>query len=207
MTTPTDEKTVAPHGRDTDGSPLAPYGLKLDGTPKLSNRGAKPGQRGNGGKTAKKPVTRSTTDAKRREMLLGLSDMLIVTPLAGISSSPILGKKIGPKQTDALAGDAVIVSHFAPALADSLIVLAQTKPGALAWMDTVEEKAPYLMLAQVGMEMAKAFIGNHLNPDRQLADAGRTLARMKVAQMTADIEAEAEAMGVSTDLSAASQAA
>jgi hypothetical protein len=209
MTTPTtDEKLLAPHGRDENGVPLHPYGFKMDGNPKLSNRGAKPGQRGNGGKvSSKKPIAQSTTDAKRKEMLLGLADMLIITPLAGISASPVLAKKLGERQTDALAGDAVIVSYFAPSLADSLIVLAQSKPSALSWLDTVEEKAPYLMLMQVGVQMTKAFLGNHLNPDPKLAESGRTLARLKVAQMAQDIEDEASAMGIPTDAQMASQAA
>ncbi len=193
------EKTIAPHGRDENGKPNAPYGLKLDGTPKLSNRGAKPGQRGNGGSAtpkAKRPVGQSLSDVKRKEMLVSLADMLVVTPLASISASPILAKKIGANQTDALAGDAVIVSHFMPDLAESLIVLSQTKPSVLSWMDTVEEKAPYLMLMQVGLQMTKAFIGNHMSPDRELADAGRSLARIKAAQMAAAVQAEADAMGL-----------
>jgi len=193
----------APHGRDENGEPLAPYGYKVDGKPRLSRRGAAPGQRGNGnsrGGGARKTATSKNTDAKRKEMLLALTDMVVVTPLAGMSASPLLEKRLGKKQTDAFAGDAVIVSHFAPSLADSLIVLSQTKPGALAWLDSVEEKAPYLMLAQVGIQMTKAFIGNHMNPDPRLAESGRTLVRMKAAQMAQAIEDEAAAMGIPTEV-------
>lgn len=193
----------APHGRDENGEPLAPYGYKVDGKPRLSRRGAQPGQRGNGNSRASNPrktTTSKKTDEKRKEMLLALTDMCVVTPLAGLSASPILEKRLGKKQTTAFAGDAVIVSHFAPALADSLIVLSQTKPGALAWLDQVEEKAPYLMLAQVGIQMTKAFIGNHMNPDERLAEAGRTLVQMRAAQMAQAIEDEAAAMGIPTEV-------
>lgn len=200
MSEPRDPK--APHGRDENGEPLAPYGLKVDGTPRLSRRGAAPGQRGNGNSRAssgrKVASGNKQVDAKRKEMLLALTDMVVVTPLAGLSASPMLEKRFGKKHTDAFAGDAVIVSHFAPSLADSLIVLSQSKPGALAWLDQVEEKAPYLMLAQVGLQMAKAFVGNHMNPDPRLADAGRTLVQMRAAQMAQAIEDEAAAMGIPT---------
>lgn len=190
----------APHGRDENGEPLAPYGYKVDGKPRKSRRGAAPGQRGNGNSRATAAKTSKNTDAKRKEMLLALTDMVVVTPLAGLSASPMLEKRLGKQQTDAFAGDAVIVSHFAPSLADSLIVLSQTKPGALAWLDQVEEKAPYLMLAQVGIQMTKAFIGNHMNPDPRLAESGRTLVRMKAAQMAQAIEDEAAAMGIPTEV-------
>lgn len=201
----TEKDTKAPHGRDEHGEPLAPYGYKVDGTPRLSNRGAAPGQRGNGNSRAKSGAkvasgNQKAVDAKRKEMLLALTDMVVVTPLAGLSASPLLEKRLGKKHTDAFAGDAVIVSHFAPSLADSLIVLSQSKPGALAWLDQVEEKAPYLMLANVGIQMAKAFIGNHMNPDPRLADAGRTLVQMRAAQMAQQIEDEAAAMGIPTEV-------
>lgn len=187
----------APFGLDGAGVPIAPYGHKVNGDPRISNRGAKPGQRGNGSKKAVAAAA-SETDKKRKAMLESLADMLIVTPLAGASMSPFLAKRLGERQTNALAGDAVIVSSFAPHLADGLIVLGQSKPGALAWLDTVEEKAPYLMLAQVGVQMTKAFISNHLNPDERLANAGRTLVAMRAAQMAEEIERQAEELGIPT---------
>lgn len=187
----------APFGLDGTGAPIAPYGYKVNGEPRISNRGAKPGQRGNG----KKPgAAVSKTDEKRKEMLVALADMFLVTPLAGASLSPFLAKRLGERQTNALAGDAVIVSTFAPSAADGLIVLSQSKPGALAWLDTVEEKAPYLLLAQVGVQMTKAIIGNHMNPDARLANAGRTLASMKAAQMAEEIERQAAELGVPTEM-------
>lgn len=196
---------IAPHGYDEDGQPLAPYGLKIDGTPRLSKRGAQAGQKGNGnrggrGKSTVKTKSSNNTDQKRKEMLVGLADMLIATPLAGASTSGLLKKRIGAAQTDALAGDAVIVSHFAPSFADGLITLGESKPAAIAWLDSVEEKAPYIMLAQVGVQMMKAFIGNHLNPDPRLAEAGRTMVAMKAAQMAEEIEREAEELGIPTSV-------
>lgn len=185
----------APFGLDGSGVPIAPYGHKVNGDPRISNRGAKPGQRGNGSKKAIAAAA-SETDKKRKEMLVSLADMLIVAPLASASLSPFLAKRIGERQTNALAGDAVIVSSFAPHLADGLIVLGQSKPGALAWLDTVEEKAPYLMLMQVGVQMTKAFVGNHINPDERLANAGRTLVAMKAAEMAEEIERQAQELGV-----------
>ena len=187
----------APFGLDGAGVPIKPYGTKVNGDPRISNRGAKPGMRGNGGKKAISAAS-SNTDKKRKEMLVGLADMLLVTPLAGASLSPFLNKRLGERHANALAGDAVIVSSFAPHLADGLIVLGASKPGALAWLDTVEEKAPYLMLMQVGLQMTKAFVGNHMNPDERLANAGRTLASMKAAEMAEEIERQAAELGVPT---------
>src|SRR5688572_8418296 len=108
-----DEKKVAPHGRDDAGQPLTPFGVNLDGTPRKSNRGARPGQRSNGARSrGRSPrvgskVT-SPTDAQRREMLLGLGEMVITGPLAALSMSPLVAKRFGKQQADALAGDAVI---------------------------------------------------------------------------------------------------
>jgi hypothetical protein len=195
----------APHGYEDDGNtPKAPYGYKLDGTPKKSRRGAAPGPRGGSvAPTVAKKTTGITsnnkTNQRRKEMLIGLTDMLVVTPLAGLSVSPLIASRFGVAQADALAGDAVIFSHFAPGIADGLITLSESKPGALMWLDSVEEKAPYLMLAQTGIQMAKAFVGNHLNPDKKLASSGRLLAQMKVAEMVKAIEDDARAMGVTDE--------
>lgn len=200
---------TAPHGRDEMGEPLAPYGLKVDGTPRLSRRGAGPGQQGNSGSASAprpKGLTQTKTDQRRKEMLVALADMAIVTPLVGLSASPIAVKKLSAHQRDAFAGDAVIISSFAPHFADGLIVLGQSKPGALAWMDGVEDKAPYFMLAQVGIQMTKAIIGNHLHPDPRLAESGRLLARMRAAQMAQAIEEEARAMGIPTEMETADAA-
>lgn len=194
----TDE--AAPHGRDESGKPLAPYGYLRDGkTPRKGNRGARPGQRGNGNRArTRRPGVKasSPTDAQRKEQLLAIGDMTIIAPLAAASFSPFIANRFGQKQTDALAGDAVILTQFMPQLADGLIVLAQSKPGALAWLDQVEDKAPYLLLANVGIQVAKALVSNHMDPNPRLAKAGRLQAAMRAEQLAAYIEAQASEMGV-----------
>jgi len=196
-----DEKKVAPHGRDDAGQPLTPFGVNLDGTPRKSNRGARPGQRSNGARSRGRSPrvgskATSPTDAQRREMLLGLGEMVITGPLAALSMSPLIAKRFGKQQADALAGDAVILTQYMPGLAEGLIVLSQSKPGALTWLDQVEEKAPYLLLANVGVQVAKALVGNHLNPNPDLARAGRLQLAMNQQAMIANIEAAAAEMGI-----------
>lgn len=195
----TDE--AAPHGRDEGGEPLAPYGYLKDGkTPRKGNRGARPGQRGNGNRARPRgPGVRakSPTDAQRKEQLIAIGEMTVISPLAAASFSPFVAKRFGQGQADALAGDAVILTQYMPNIADGLIVLAQSKPGALAWLDQVEDKAPYLLLANVGIQVAKALVSNHLDPNPRLAKAGRLQAAMRAEQLAAYIEAQAAEMGVS----------
>jgi hypothetical protein len=206
--TDTHEDPDAPHGRDANGDPLAPYGYKVDGTPRKSNRGAAPGQKGNSGSgkkpaAAASPAQFSATDKKRVETIVGLVEMGVVMPLVGASMSPQLAKRLGPARAhhvDALAGDAVILSQFSRPLAEAVVVLGQTKPAALAWLDSVEEKAPYLMLAQVGIQLTKAIVGHHMNPQPRLNNAGRLLAQVRSAQIAEQIEAEARAYGIPTEV-------
>jgi hypothetical protein len=192
---------AAPHGRDENGEPLAPYGYLKDGvTPRKSNRGARPGQRGNGNRarrTPGRPAAKSPSDKVRKEQLCALGEMMIVTPLATASMTPGVAKKLGQKQADALAGDAVILTEALPQLADGLIVLSQSKPGALAWLDQVEDKAPYLLLANVGIQVAKALISNHMDPNPRLAKAGRLQAAVRTMQLAEAIEQQAAEMGIS----------
>jgi hypothetical protein len=205
MTTETEFPIEAPHGWDDDGNPKAPYGYKTDGTPRKSNRGAKPGQRGNSASTATKKkavagnMANSVTDKKRKDMLVALADMVVIMPLAGLSSAPYVEKRFGKKQATALAGDSVILSHFMPGIADGLVVLSQSKPGALSWLDSVEEKAPYLMLMQVGLQLTKALVSNHLSPNTELAEMGRVQAQMRAQEMANAVAAEAEALGIDVE--------
>lgn len=198
------EKTPeAPHGYGPDGKPLAPFGFKADGTPKKDNRGRAPGTRVPGPKkNAGKKTPQGRTQAETKQMLLGLADVVSM-PLVGASRSPLVKKRIGERQAMALSGDAVIFQSHAPQLADVLIEMSQTKPGLLAFLDTVEEKAPYFALMQVGMSMTKAFVQNHMSPDERLANAGQTLAAMRAAQMAEEIERQAAAMGVQQEAQAA----
>lgn len=192
----TNEDRDAPHGRDEHGEPLTPFGLTVEGKPRKGNRGARPGQRQGRGKTTPRPPTQSKIDEHRRETIISLVDMCITTPLAGASMSPFLQKRLGHDQTDALAGDAVLAAHAAPGLAQGLIVLSQSKPKVLSWVDKVEENAPYLMLASVGVNLTKAIISNHANPNPRLNQAGRLRVAIQAEQMAAEIERQAEEMGI-----------
>lgn len=195
------ESTVAPHGRDEAGRPLAPYGHKADGNPKIKAGRPANSERPARAAAPKKPRTSTAKKNSGRslrqthEALVGLADM-VTMPLVGAAHSPIVAKRLGERQAAALAGDAVIVQSFAPHLADALITLSETKPGVLAFLDTMEEKAPYFMLAQVGVQMTKALISNHMEPDPRLAAAGTTMAQMRTAQLADEIERQAAAMGV-----------
>lgn len=196
------ETDLAPHGRDDAGSPLAPYGLNLDGTPRKSNRGARPGQRQGGGRRSgsRRPSpassipsasTSSLTDVERKGMLCELVDLYLVAPLAAASAVPIVANYIGPRQADALAGDALILNHFAPNISDGLILMSKTKPKTLAWLDKAEENAPVLLLTSAILQAGKAFLLNHLSPDPRMAQAGRSLAQMKMQEYAMRINEEA----------------
>lgn len=192
----------APHGFKDDGvTPNAPFGYLRDGvTPRKGNRGARPGPR-SGSRNRTRPGVKVTsrTDRQRLDSLVSLADMLLVTPLASLSASPQIAARFGEKHATALAGDAVILSHFSQPLGEGLIALSQTKPGVLAWMDTVEDKAPYLLLANVGLQMTKAIIENHLHPNEKLASSGGLMLQMKLSEMAQAVEAEAAAMGIYPD--------
>jgi hypothetical protein len=198
---PEDETKIAPHGRDEFGEPKTPYGKNLDGTPRKSNRGARPGQRRAGGRTKgpAKKAQHSPTDEQRKAALCQLGEMAITGPLVALSVAPPVVSRIGQEQADAFAGDAVILTQFMPHLADGLIVLSQSKPAALAWLDTVEEKAPFLLLASVGVQLVKALANNHMNPNPNLAAAGRLQAQMNQEMMIREIERQAAEMGINVN--------
>jgi hypothetical protein len=207
VTKPLSDADRAPHGFEDDGvTPKAPFGFNVNGTPRKGLRGAQKGSRGGSipraSSSAPKVTTNSKTDARRRDTLLSLIDMCLVTPLAAASQAPLVKSRVGPKHSQALAGDAVIVAHYSAPTADALIVLSQTKPGVLAWMDKVEDSAPYLMLAQIGAQMAKAVIDNHMRPNPELNKAGLNMARIRAVQMAEEINRQAEAMGVSVEFEA-----
>ncbi|MFF8495186.1 hypothetical protein ACF06O_30660 [Streptomyces albidoflavus] len=194
-----DDKQVdpaAPHGRDENGTPLAPYGYKANGDPRVSNRGrvAAPGKKATANtRSGARPKGRSKGQTKSQ--LVELVGM-VTTPLATAAASPALGKKLGERQALALAGDAVILDAFAEPLVDAVMVAAESKPGLLAWMDKVEDKAGYLMLAQTGAQLVKALVQNHMAPDKRLAEAARTMVQVKAARYAAAIQAEAAALGL-----------
>jgi hypothetical protein len=132
------------------------------------------------------------SDIERKGMICDLADGIIVAPLAGLSRLPFLAARIGKTQTDALAGDAFILSQYMPHIADGAILLSKTKPQTLAWLDKLEQNAPYILLTQALLGAAKAIAENHFRPDPRVAEAGRNLAATKVAQMAAAVNAEAD---------------
>jgi hypothetical protein len=193
------EDPTAPFGFDDEGTPKAPYGLKVNGQPRLSNRGAKAGgnrPRGRGIRAPRPGKTINRTDKQRRDTLIGLADMLVITPLSGLSASPQVANRFGKKHADAFAGDAVIIQQHLEPLADGLIELSQTKPGLLSWLDNVEQNAPWIPLAMVGLQMTKAFVENHTNPNPELIVAGKLMTRVKQAEMIALIHEQAREMGI-----------
>lgn len=191
-----DEKTKAPHGRDEHGTPLAPFGYKTNGDPKLSNRGrapAPPKKTTPNVKAAARPRGRSAAQTKYQ--LLELVGMF-TTPVSAAADNPVVRKKIGDRHADAIAGDVVIVEAVAPEFIDGVMLYAERKPGMLAWMDKAEDAAPALMMVKAAATMVKAIVQNHMNPDPQLAAAGRRLASVKAARYAAAIQAEAQALGL-----------
>lgn len=181
----------APHGYDDNGEAKAPYGRNVDGTPRKSARGRRATSSSSPATARVATVSGSKTDRERKGMLVALADAFLITPLANFSRTPTLAKRMG-RHADALAGDAFILNHYMPDLADAAIVLSKSKPGLLSWLDKAEDNAPYLLLAQVGIQIAKSVAENHMNPRPDLADAGRNLANIKMAEMAAAVNAEAE---------------
>lgn len=197
-----DEQVVAPHGRDDDGVPKAPYGYKEDGNPRKSNRGRRAGvsapQKKATPNTKAGSRPRSRTRAQTKGQLLELVGML-TTPMAVAGHSPAVRKRIGDRHADALAGDAVIVEATAPDFVEGVLMLADRKPGLLAWMDKAEDAAPAIVMAQAGFNMVKAIVQNHMNPDPKLAASAATMTRVKAARYAAAIEQEAQALGIVAD--------
>lgn len=187
----------APHGYDSDGvTPLAPYGFKTDGTPKVSNRGRTAKKPPPGPAAARGNSAAAKKVASQREGLMQLADA-IMSPAMAATSSEAFAQKVGRQRADGIAGSLIIVDGFLPAYADWVVGLAQTKPGMLAWMDRLDEGAPYLQGAIITAQLLKALAGNLANPDPRLAEAARLKGAMRNAQMAAAIEEEARRQGIS----------
>lgn len=187
---------LAPHGYEADGvTPKAPYGYRKDGVPRKSNRGARPGQFGG---TAATPRA-SKTDRKRVESLVMLAETLVCTPLALASSNPLVKRYLGEKHTDALGGDALILSQCAPLLAEGAVEYAADHPGWLSWMDTVEERASSLKLLYGLSQVTRLVISNHIAPDPTVAEAGRHLAKLRSIKQAQAVQEEAARYGLGDD--------
>lgn len=198
-----DEGVVAPHGRDEGGTPLAPYGYKTDGNPRLSNRGrpaanagpkvAAPAKKSSGGgKSAPKKSAR--TAAETRDQLLGLADM-VLSPIAAAGLHPAVRSRIGARQGDALAGDAVILHSAAPSIVEGVMAYAERKPGLLAWMDRAEDLAPAALLAKALGQVAVAIGRNHIEPSRELAEGARSMLNARALAYARDLAAMERQMG------------
>jgi len=195
-----DEK--APHGYEDDGvTPKTPYGIKVDGTPRKSRRGATAGSRGNTASPAKKTSAprKSATDVQRKSMFVDMTTNFVVMPLIAASRATPVVRKIGQNQANALAGDGYIISQLAGPIFDGLNVYSQTNPKALSWLDTVEEKAPILQLAMVGIQLIKAIAANHITPNPEMAEAGRQTVKNAAEQMMAEVERMAAEAGMTPE--------
>jgi hypothetical protein len=131
----------------------------------------------------------------------------ISTPLALVSSAAPVRARIGDRHADALAGDAVIVESFAEPVVDLVMYAARSRPGILAWMDKAEDAAPLIMAAKIAGGLVKAIAQNHMNPDPQLAAAGRKLPGLRAAQYAVAIEREAAELAAEMALIAEMQEA
>lgn len=190
---------LAPHGYEADGvTPKAPYGYRRDGVPRKSNRGARPGSFGGGGATTSK-ARASKTDAKKVEGLVMLTEMLVCMPLAAASKNRLVKRYLGEKHTDALAADALIIASQADLLARGLVEYSQDHPKWLSFMDTMQERATSLTLLYAAGQIAKAIAMNHANPDPAVAEAGRSMARMRTVQAAQAAQAEAERYGLTEE--------
>lgn len=198
MATRTTRDPKAPHGYDEEGNPLAPHGLKTDGTPRLSRRGALPGQSGVANGTARKKTPQlvgNASTAQTKAMLIDLADSLIAMPMVALSGMPLVRGKLG-RHAESLAGDAVLVHAVAPQIADGMIIASASHPKMLSWLEGFSTKAPFVLLAQAGLTLAKAITENHLRPNPELNAAGRTMMQVHAARMVAAINAEAAEMGI-----------
>lgn len=188
---------LAPHGYEADGvTPKAPFGYRKDGVPRKSNRGARPGQFGGGSAPASKA---SRSDRKRVESLVMLGETLVCTPLALASSNPLVKRYLGAKHTDALGGDALILSQCLPLLSEGAVEYAADHPGFLSWMDTVEERASSLKLLYGFSQLTRLMISNHISPDPQVAEAGRHLAKLRSIKQAQAVKEEAARYGLTDE--------
>jgi hypothetical protein len=200
----TDEKEVAPHGRDEQGVPLAPYGYKEDGNPRKSNRGrrsggsvAAPPKKGTPNvKAGARPKSRSKKETK--DKLLGLVDEVTAAVAKGVDSAPVRAK-IGDRHAGAVMGHMVITRAVAPDILDGVIMAAEKRPGLLAWMDKTEEAVPALLIAKGLAQWAAAVAQNHMHPSPELEHAARSMVRVQAARYAAAIEEEAAALGLVDD--------
>jgi hypothetical protein len=93
-------------------------------------------------------------------------------------------------------GHAVIVQAVAPDVLDGVIMMAEKRPGLLAWMDRAEEAAPALVVAKGLATLTAAIVQNHMHPSPELEQAARSMVKVRAARYAAAIEEEAAALGL-----------
>lgn len=199
-----DESVIAPHGRDDDGVPKAPYGYKEDGNPRKSNRGRRPGP---GVAAPPKKDTKnvrsgsrpkSRTKQQTKDQLLELVGEVTAAVAKGADSKPVRAK-LGDRHAGAIMGHAVILQAVAPDILDGVIMMAEKKPGLLAWMDKAEDAAPALLIAKGLATVVVAMAQNHVNPSEELEHAARSMVKIRAQRYAWAIEEEAAAMGLTDD--------
>ena len=200
-----EESVVAPHGRDAENVPKAPYGYNQDGNPRKSNRGRRAG----GGvsapqkkteknvKAGSRPKSRSRDETKYQ--LMELVGELTASVAKGADTAPVRAK-IGDRHADAIMGHAVIVQAVAPDVLDGVILAAEKKPGLLAWMDKAEQAAPMVLIAKGLATLTAAIVQNHMNPSPELANAARSMVKVRTARYVTAIEEEAAELGLVEDV-------
>lgn len=197
-----DESVVAPHGRDDDGVPKAPFGYTQDGNPRKGNRGRRAGVSAPPKKTEKNVKAgarpKSRTNAQTKAQLMELVGEFTAAVAKGVDSAPVRAR-IGDRHAGAIMGHALIVQATAPDVLDGVILMAEKRPGLLAWMDKAEEAAPALIVAKGLATMAAAMVQNHVNPSPELEHAARSMVRVRAARYAAAIEEEAAALGLTDE--------
>lgn len=198
----TDESTVAPHGRDENGTPKAPFGYTREGNPRKSNRGRRPGvaapskKSTTNTKAGSRPKAR--TRAQTKDQLMELVGELTAAVAKGADSAPVRAK-FGDRHAGAIMGHAVIVQAVAPDILDGVILAAEKRPGLLAWMDKAEEAAPALLIAKGLATLAVAIGQNHVRPSEELEHAARSMVKVRAARYAQAIEEEAAALGLADE--------
>jgi hypothetical protein len=194
-----DESVVAPHGRDEQGVPKAPFGYTQEGNPRKSNRGRRAGVTAPPKKTEKNVKAgarpKSRTRAQTKSQLMELVGEFTAAVAKGVDSGPVRAR-IGDRHAGAIMGHALIVQATAGDVLDGVIMMAEKRPGLLAWMDKAEEAAPALVVAKGLATMAAAMVQNHMNPSPELEHAARSMVRVRAARYAAAIEEEAAALGL-----------
>lgn len=191
------DNRMAPFGYGEDGNPLMPHGAKADGTPRLRPGGRRAGEttssrpkapapaRSAGGtKSAKSP----TIEEYRKAALGWVAFGSVPYQLLGSDPMRMVSRFIGPKQVMACKGNATIISMFSEPLADVIAQMATVNPGLAARLETGTVPIPYLTAIKTLTDLTAALIGNHANPNPELADTQDRMIAFESGQIRRQIE-------------------